>query len=142
MPVDTPSQKVLDWQVSVNGEPLAGFRPNSYGEMEAIWVRHDRTDNAVIVAEGLVETQESHGVLGWLGCPVNPRYFLRDTRLTQASPDIRAMALALPDEDGPLARLHALSTAVRDAVAYREGVPSAEIGRAHVLTQGKNVERV
>src|SRR3546814_2184989 len=101
--------------------------------MEAIWVRHDRTDNAVIVAEGLVETQESHGVLGWLGCPVNPRYFLRDTRLTQASPEIRAMALALPDEDGPLARLHALSTAVSDAVAYRAGVTSADTTAAEAF---------
>src|SRR3546814_14881484 len=98
--------RISDWSSDVCSSdlPLAGFRPNSYGEMEAIWVRHDRTDNAVIVAEGLVETQESHGVLGWLGCPVNPRYFLRDTRLTQASPEIRAMALALPDEDGQLAR--------------------------------------
>src|SRR3546814_13609037 len=67
--------RISDWSSDVCSSdlPLAGFRPNSYGEMEAIWVRHDRTDNAVIVAEGLVETQESHGVLGWLGCPVNPR---------------------------------------------------------------------
>ncbi|PJG49170.1 transglutaminase [Sphingobium sp. LB126] len=139
MPVDTPAQKVLDWQVSVNDEPLTGFRPNSYGEMEAIWVRHDRTDNAVIVAEGLVETRESHGVLGWLGSRVDPRYFLRDTRLTSASEGIRAMALDLPDEDGPLARLHALSAAVSDAVAYRSGVTTANTTAAEAFALGAGV---
>ncbi|WP_375196787.1 transglutaminase domain-containing protein [Sphingobium sp.] len=139
MPVDTPAQKVLDWQVSVNGEALTSFRPNSYGEMEAIWVRHDRTDNAVIVAEGLVETRESHGVVGWLGCPVHPRYFLRETKLTTASDAIRAMALALPDEDGPLARLHALSAAVSDAVAYRSGVTTATTTAAEAFALGAGV---
>ncbi|MEV4935807.1 MULTISPECIES: transglutaminase family protein [unclassified Sphingobium] len=139
MPVDTPTQKVLDWQVSVNEEPLTGFRRNSYGEMEAIWVRHDRMDNAVIVAEGLVETREGHGVVGWLGCPVNPRYFLRETRLTGTSPEIRAMALSLPDEDGPLARLHALSAAVSDAVAYRAGVTTADTTAAEAFALGAGV---
>ena len=139
MPVDTPAQKVLDWQVSVNGEPLTSFRPNSYGEMEAIWVRHDRMDNAVIVAEGLVETRESHGVLGWPVCRVNPRYFLRQTRLTKASEGIGAMALGLPDEDGPLARLHALSEAVSDAVAYRAGVTTANTTAAEAFALGAGV---
>lgn len=60
MPVDTPGQKVHDWQVSINGEALTNFRPNSYGEMEAVWVRHDSLNEAVIVAEGLVETRETH----------------------------------------------------------------------------------
>ncbi|WP_176595232.1 MULTISPECIES: transglutaminase family protein [Sphingobium] len=139
MPVDTPAQKVLDWQVSVNGEPLTSFRPNSYGEMEAIWVRHDRTDNAVIVAEGLVETRESHGVVGWLGGRVDPRYFLRETRLTTASPAIRDVALSLPDEEGTLARLHALSAAVSDAVAYRAGVTTASTTAAEAFALGAGV---
>lgn len=121
MPVDTPAQSVLEWQVSVNGEPLTGFHPNSYGEKEAIWIRHDRLDHATIVAEGLVDTRESHGVVGHLSSRVDPRYFLRDTRLTRASAGIAAMARDLPEQDGPLATLHALSAAVSDAVHYRAG---------------------
>lgn len=139
MPADTPAQTVLDWQVSVNGEALTSFRPNSHGEMEAIWVRHDRMDNAVIVAEGLVETRESHGVLGWLGSRVDPRYFLRETPLTRASEGIRAMALGLPDEDGPLAWLHALSEAVIGAVAYRSGVTTAATTAAEAFALGAGV---
>ncbi|BBF71061.1 transglutaminase family protein [Sphingobium sp. 3R8] len=139
MPVDTPAQSVLDWQVSVNDEPLTGFRRNSYGEMETIWIRHDRLDHAVIVAEGLVDTRESHGVVGHLDSRVDPRYFLRDTPLTRASDGIAAMARAAPTGEGPLAQLHALSAAVSDAVQYRAGVTSSATSAAQAFALGAGV---
>jgi transglutaminase-like putative cysteine protease len=139
MPVDTPAQMVLEWQVSVNGEPLTGFHPNSYGEREAIWIRHDRIDHATIVAEGLVDTRESHGVVGHLRSRVDPRYFLRDTRLTRASDGIAAMARDLPEQDGPLATLHALSAAVSDAVQYRAGVTTSDTTAAQAFALGAGV---
>lgn len=94
MPIDTASQKILEWQVSVNGEPVEWFRRNSFGEMEAVWIRHDRLDNAVIVAEGLAETGETSGVLGHGEGRVPSVYFLRETQLTQTSDAIRDMALS------------------------------------------------
>lgn len=139
MPVDTPMQTVQDWQVSVNGDPLTGFRANSYGEMEAVWIRHDRLDDAVIVAEGLVETRETHGILGHLSSRVPPAYYLRVTPLTCASDGIAAMAQELPEEGGPLARLHALSAAVRDAVSYRTGVTGADTSAAQAFAIGAGV---
>lgn len=139
MPVDTPAQTVLEWQVSVNGEPITGFHPNSYGEREAIWIRHDRLDHATIVAEGLVDTRESHGVVGHLSSRVDTRYFLRDTRLTRASAGIAAMARDLPEQDGSLATLHALSAAVSDAVQYRAGVTTSNTTAAQAFALGAGV---
>jgi transglutaminase-like putative cysteine protease len=135
MPVDTPAQTVLEWQVSVNGEPITGFHPNSHGEREAIWIRHDRLDHATIVAEGLVDTRESHGVVGHLSSRVDTRYFLRDTRLTRASAGIAAMARDLPAQDGPLATLHAVS----DAVQYRAGVTTSNTTAAQAFALGAGV---
>lgn len=139
MPVSTPAQTVLDWQVSVNGDVLTDFRPNSYGEMETIWIRRDRHDHAVIVAEGLVETRETHGVVGAPVSRVNPLYYLRETALTCASDGIAAMARATPEGDGPLARLHALSAAVTDAVSYRAGVTTSATTAAQAFTLGAGV---
>ncbi|WP_097091417.1 transglutaminase family protein [Novosphingobium sp. Chol11] len=139
MPIDTASQKVLEWRVSVNGEPIEAFRPNSFGEMEAVWIRHDRLDDASIVAEGLAETVDTSGVMGNVSCGVPPAFFLRETPLTRASEAIRAMALSLPDADGPLARLHALSAAVSDAVAYRSGVTSSATTAAEAFALGAGV---
>ncbi|MEC3910779.1 transglutaminase family protein [Sphingobium sp. CR2-8] len=139
MPVDTPTQKVLDWQVSINDEPLTGFRRNSYGEMETIWICRDRLDHAEIVAQGLVETCENHGVVGPLDSRVDPRYFLRDTPLTRASDGIAAMARATPCDSGPLAQLHALSAAVSDAVQYRAGVTRSDTSAAQAFALGAGV---
>lgn len=139
MPVNTPSQKVHEWQVNINGEQVDGFRRNSFGEMEAIWVRHDQLDNAVIVAEGLVETCETHGVLGQMDSRVDPRYFLRETPLTRASEGIRDMALSLPDTGDALTRLHALSAAVSEKVAYRSGVTTSATSAAEAFSLGAGV---
>ncbi|MBJ7376485.1 transglutaminase family protein [Sphingobium sp.] len=139
MPVDTPAQTVLDWQVSINDAPLTNFRRNSYGEMETIWIRHDRLDHAVIVAEGLVDTRESHGVVGSPDSRVDLRYFLRDTPLTQASDGIAAMARAAPTGESPLAQLHALSAAVSDAVQYRSGVTTSATTAAQAFALGAGV---
>ncbi|EQB12103.1 hypothetical protein L288_02910 [Sphingobium quisquiliarum P25] len=139
MPADCAMQKVLEWQVTVNGEPVEGFRPNSLGEMEAIWVRHDRMDDAVIVAEGLVETYDTSGVLGPASGAVHPHYFLRDTPLTRASEAIRAMASALPQDGGMLTWLHLLCAAVRDAVAYRSGVTTSQTEAAEAFALGAGV---
>ena len=139
MPIDTASQRVVEWRVSVNGEPVEGFRCNSFGEMEAVWIRHDRLDNAVIVAEGLAETSETSGVLGHGEGRVPSVYFLRETQLTRTSDAIRDMALSLPDDGGTLARLHALSAAVSDAVAYRGGVTSSNTTAAEAFALGAGV---
>ena len=139
MPTNLVAQKVLEWRVSVNGETVEGFRRNSFGEMEAVWIRHDQLDNAVIVAEGLVETSDTHGVMLPSFGSVHPRYFLRDTPLTQASAPIRDMALALPEDGGVLARLHALSAAVSDAVTYRGGLTNAQTKAAEAFALGAGV---
>lgn len=139
MPAATRAQKVLEWQVSVNDDVVDGFHRNGFGEMEAIWIRHDRLDNAVIVAEGLVETCDTNGVLGPTGRGVNPRYFLRETALTRPSDAIRDMALSLPADDGPLSRLHALSAAVSGAVAYRSGATTSRTTAAESFAMGAGV---
>jgi transglutaminase-like putative cysteine protease len=139
MPVDTPAQRVLDWQVSVNDVPLTNFNRNSYGEMEAVWIRHDRHDQAVIVAEGLVDTRETHGVVGGPASQVNVMHFLRDTPLTRASDAIADMARNLPQQDSPLGRLHALSAAVSDAIQYRSGATTAATTAAQAFTLGAGV---
>ena len=139
MPVDTPAQAVRHWTVSVDGTALTDFHRNSFGEMEAIWMRHDRHDRAVIVAEGLVETRDTHGLVGGPDSRVNPVHYLRDTPLTQSSAAIAAMAHGIPGDVNLLARLHALSAAVSEAVAYRPGVTTSATTAAQAFALGAGV---
>ncbi|WP_336972613.1 transglutaminase family protein [Sphingobium aromaticiconvertens] len=139
MPTSNAAQTVEDWRVSINGEAITGFGANSMGDMEAIWIRHDRHDSAVIIAEGLVETHDTHGVLGWPKSRVDTRYFLRSTPLTAASAAIIDMAHGIGGEGSALGRLHALSAAVSDAVTYRAGVTGAETTAATAFALGAGV---
>ncbi|MDX3908972.1 MAG: transglutaminase family protein [Sphingobium sp.] len=131
-------QHVVEWDVSVNGEPVTNFTPNAFGDLEALWIRHDRTDSATILATGLVETSDTAGVIAGLQEQVNPRVFLRDTPLTRPSPAIQAMAQNVSGDD-PLARLHALSAAVIGKVTYRTGATSATTSAAEAFALGAGV---
>jgi len=139
MPVDTPQQNVLEWRVSINDEPVTGFHLNGNGEKEAVWICHGQIDHVTVVAEGLAETTETHGVLGWPSGQVDPRYFLRDTPLTRASDGIRDLALSVAQQGSPLDQLHALSAAIREAVSYRSGVTAADTAAAEAFALGAGV---
>jgi len=138
-PGDTPAQTVRDWHVSVNGTTLTHFTANGYGEPEALWMANERIEEAVIVAEGFVETHETYGVLGPLSPRIHPHVYLRETPLTASSEAIRAMAHASSDAGGPIARLHALSAAISEAVPYRAGVTTAQTSAAQAFALGAGV---
>ena len=61
-------------------------------------VRHDRGAKAeiVVVAAGVVETQDRAGILGHPEGYAPPWIFERETALTKAGDTVRALAQALP----------------------------------------------
>ncbi len=137
-PRNHDAQKVLDWSVTVNDTLIDSFAPNGYGDLEALWIRHDRTDSATILATGLVETTDASGIVAGLEERLDPRIYLRGTRLTTISPEMRDMALSLSESD-PLDRLHALSAAVIGRVEYRGGVTNSATTAAESFAIGAGV---
>lgn len=138
MPRDHEGQKVEQWHVSLNDEPVTGFIPNGHGDMEALWIRHDRMDEARIVAHGVVETRDTAGVISGLPPGPDPLVYLFATDLTHASPAMGEAASALPETE-VLPRLHALMALVRDKVSYRAGVTSAGTSAAQAWDLGAGV---
>ncbi|HEX7782220.1 MAG TPA: transglutaminase family protein [Sphingobium sp.] len=138
MPRRHQGQRVLEWRVTVNDDPVFGFAPNGYGDLEALWIRHQKMTGVTVVATGMVETSDTNGVVSGLDERFDPRVYLRRTSLTEPSGDIRDLAESVRERD-PLDRLHALSAAVRDAVAYRGGITGPETTAAEALTLGGGV---
>jgi transglutaminase-like putative cysteine protease len=138
MPRRHDGQKVLEWQVSVNDEPIFGFSPNGFGDLEALWIRHQSLDSVVVVASGIVETSDTNGVIAGLEESVNPRTYLRSSALTVPSPAIVALADAVGGGD-TLGRLHALSAAVLQAVPYRSGITGAATSATQAMAIGGGV---
>lgn len=132
------SQRVLHWTVSVNGQPVAPLLTTALGDREALWTCQSSVDMLEIVAEGEVETSDVAGVVRGLRDTVRPGVFLRTTPLTSVDDRIRLIGVGA---SGPnqLARLHAISAAVREAMDFTPGATDARTTAAQALKQGSGV---
>ena len=131
-------QTPRDWQVTINGEPVTGFTPNAFGDLEAFVQHRGAVGRLEIVAEGTVTTREGHGVVSGFRNELPLPVFLRQTDLTWPDDAIKALARAAHGED-PIARLHALSALVQERVAYVPGATSHMSTAAQALAQGQGV---
>ena len=137
-PPSFDTQRVLDWQVSVNGQNVPALLTTATGDREAIWTNPAPGAQVEVVASGEVETADLSGVVRGLKDSTRPGVYLRPTRLTEADRRIEALAQGVADKS-PLDRLHALMTAVREAVDYTPAATSASTTAAQALKLGKGV---
>lgn len=94
----------------------------------------------VIRSQGVVQTADNAGVMGKQPGHLPLWHFTEQTALTRAGPRVRALVDALPEEaEDVLARLHALSTLVREAVAYETGHTDVATSAEQVLAAGRGV---
>lgn len=138
-PALSSSQTPRSWSVLVNGTAPNTRITNGYGDDEAIWHSAAKLEEVEVVAEGIVETINSHGVLRNWPMKARPAMFLRETSLTKPDEAIRDMALSATNGETGLAAAHALSAAVRDAIDYRPGSTDSATTAAEAMTQGAGV---
>ena len=138
MPGGFASQRPIDWQVSVNGEAVTEFKPNAFSDMEALWVSGERLETVRIVAGGAVDTIDTSGILRGLDERLDPRVFLRETPLTEASSEIRALADSI-DTGDTLDWLHQLMAVLHERIDYRKGATNSETTAAQAFTIGAGV---
>lgn len=138
-PVDNAVQQVRDWRILVNDEPVENFSLNSFGVPEALWRTAQRIGEAVVVAEGTVETVDRAGVIGFGEEPVSPRVFLRQGDYTRSAPGLSALAAEAASPDGMLASLHALSRLVHERLAYKKDATDSATTAAQALEMGCGV---
>ncbi|MET0136990.1 MAG: transglutaminase family protein [Sphingobium sp.] len=138
-PIDSPVQQVLDWTVSVNDEPVENYTLNSFGVPEAVWRTGQRISEAVVVAQGTVETLDRAGIVGFPEEAASPRVFLRQGDFTRADNALAGIARDALSSDGPLASLHNLSHIVHDRMLYRRDTTDSETTAAQALGMGYGV---
>ncbi len=116
------SLHVLDWFVGV--EPLTTLRrsEDGFGNIVLSCSHEGPLEKIVIGVEGLIETQDSAGVLRGVNEKQPLDLFLRHSEGCAADKDLRAFAAeAVAGEDERLGRLHRLMAAVHEAVAFAPG---------------------
>ncbi len=131
-------QSAESWQVTVNGEAVEPIYMSGYGDDVALWQSREPIDSAVVIADGIVVTDDKAGVVRDLPRKPPSAIFTRSTALTRADDGIEALAKQTALEDD-LETVHALSVAVKDAVEYRQGATASETTAAEALALGAGV---
>jgi transglutaminase-like putative cysteine protease len=137
-PASFDTQRVLSWQVRVNGQNVPALLTTATGDRESIWTSSSPGASVEVVASGEVETGDLSGVVRGLKDSTRPGVYLRTTKLTEADKRIEGLAGMVATKSS-LDRLHALMAAVRDAVAYMPAATSANTTAAQALKLGKGV---
>lgn len=139
MPRDNEGQQVERWFVSVNGVAVTRWIATSHGDLEALWRAEGRVEHLDILAQGIVETTDRHGIFSGRGEDVKPAVFLRETPLTRADEAVRALAQEAVDPAGDVATLHALCGLVNERIRYRKGATGPTTSAAEALALGSGV---
>jgi transglutaminase-like putative cysteine protease len=142
----TPSlfegQQVIDWEVTVEDAARgAGFRDGAGDWVETVSLLGPVERMTVLVA-GEVETFDLAGVLKGHRELIPPMTYLRPTRATRADRaliELAADTVAGLGTVGALAKAHALSAAVADAIRYTPGETEHGTTAAEALALGRGV---
>ncbi|SNS19901.1 transglutaminase family protein [Tropicimonas sediminicola] len=133
-------QNVVTWQTQVSG-----------GKKELEFVDHNANDvmlmsfggeghEIVVTSQGEVETSDTNGVVGRHSGYAPLWYFQRQTPLTKQGMAIRSLVKGLSgDYDDDIARCHALSARVLEAVKYETGTTTTTTTAEEVLHAGSGV---
>ncbi len=137
-PGDSTAQNLRDWTVTVNGSEIAPLLTDGAGDRVALWHAGQALTEVEIAARGTVETTDTTGVLGQHREMMAPAVYLRETPVTRPSAVIEAIADGVAEGE-VLARLHALSASVCEAVAYKSGATEATTTAAEAAAKGEGV---
>ena len=137
-PLNGHTQVVLSWSVAVDGATEEVRFTDHFGNDTRLLSVSGEPHMIEITARGEVDVRDTAGVTGahtgfaplWL--------FEHPTALTAAGPLVGGLARAA-GEGGELDRLHALSHAIRERVAYRVGATDAGTTAEDAVAQGEGV---
>lgn len=116
-PPSGQSQTVISWQVRVSGGGTPMRYTDAFGNLVELAASHGPVTDVRIVAEGIVDTADTAGVVGpgWEAMAAD--VCLRRTPLTTADDAIRDFAQGCRREDA-LSTLHAILDGLHEVVAY------------------------
>jgi transglutaminase-like putative cysteine protease len=138
VPASLRGQTVLSWQLRIEGAE-AGLRyTDAFGNQVALATSHGPVAEVTVTAEGVVESEDTAGVVGFPPEAVVPAVCLRETALTAADEAIRRFAASCQRESR-LATLHALLDGLHADVAYVPGATASDTTAAAAFAAKRGV---
>jgi transglutaminase-like putative cysteine protease len=138
-PQDHVGQRVLTWRVTEIGGRALPRIDDGYGNIVHMLSIRRRHDEAALVAEGEVETSDTHGIVRGAVERLPPPYFLRRTPPTEPDAGIAAFAAEFRPVADPVERLHRLMNGLHARVVYDLAATSASTTAAEAFERGRGV---
>lgn len=137
-PTDDPGQKIIDWSIEAPGIERAASYQDAFDNVVHMVSSHETIETVEITASGVVDTEDTAGVIGIEKGAAPVRIFTRVTPLTKANQAIRRLANVVEDED-QLAGFHALMHSIREKVDYKIGVTETHATAVSSFAAGEGV---
>ncbi|KAB1071078.1 transglutaminase family protein [Methylobacterium planeticum] len=140
-PRDHDGQYIRRWRIEPSIDGRLTEREDGFGNIVHWFTPDQPADALVIRVSGEVDTHESHGIVrGGVERLPDP-FYLRDTDLVVASPEIQVFAerIGAAGDRAALPCLHRLLAGVHDQVSYTAGPASASTTAAKAFEAGKGV---
>lgn len=134
-------QFVVKWGIEVDRDCRLDAATDPFGNTVHTFSVDGPLDTLTIVAEGEIETQDTHGVVHGQVERLPPMVFLRDTALTRADAAIRTFANAAAATAGPdpLAVMHAIMTGIRERMRFEVDVTDTGTSAVDAFAAGHGV---
>lgn len=140
-PKETQGQQILHWDMEYDhAHPELHYDDQNFNHVTMVAVEPG-TSAVTVTCHGTVETRDNAGVIGHHAGHLPLWSFIGQTRLTRPGPKVRALVRDLPSpgEEGRLSFLHALSSRIREQIAYETGRTTAMTSAEQAAAHGQGV---
>ncbi len=133
-------QYVAEWQIGVSTNSRLAMHEDAFGNVTHV-ISHGAIADLAILAEGLVETHDTGGVLRGTDERFPPSLFLRSTSLTEVSPVMATFARELRSESeaDALGFLHTLMTQINEHMTFDEDPTNSGTSAVEAFTLKRGV---
>lgn len=138
-PASFESQRVLKWDVAVDGGLRGGSFRDGAGDTVTAWSVAGPVEEIVVRVAGVVDTRDTAGVLRGHREVVHPMAWLRDTAVTLPDVALTELAQGCLAAGDALSVAHAMSAAVAEAIVWTPDATDAATTAAEALAAGKGV---
>jgi transglutaminase-like putative cysteine protease len=139
-PGNHDGQYVVDWQIDVSTDSRLDMHEDAFGNTTHV-LTHGPVADLTVSVEGLIETQDTGGVLRGTDERFPPGFFLRSTSLTGMDPAMLGMTRALRSgtKDDVLTFLHALMVGINAHMTFDPDPTNTGTSAAEAFTLRRGV---
>ena len=140
-PRDHDGQHVRDWRIEPSVDGRLTTREDGFGNLVHWFTADEPAEELTVRVTGEVETFDVHGIVRGAVERLPDAFYLRDTPLTEASPELQSFArkVAGGGDQTVLSLLHRLLGAIHSRVDFEPGPTSASASAKDSFAMGKGV---